>query len=134
MTFHVTKDNTLQVLQGSKEQIQKGFNAIGLTAVNYAQRGCPVDTGRLRNSISYITQTKQGGQNTQQKAKAKTEDYAPRGIPEKNAVYIGTNVEYAPAQEYRDMRHKTGGAHFIKNAAANHGDEYKAIMEAALKS
>ena len=134
MTFQITKDNTLQVLQGSKEQIQKGFNAIGATAVSHAQRGCPVDTGRLRNSISYITQTKQGGQNSATGAKAKTEDHAPRGIPEKNAVYIGTNVEYAAVQEYRDMAHRTGGAHFIKNAAANHSDEYKAIMEAALKS
>ena len=51
-----------------------------------------------------------------------SEDYA----VEENDVYIGTNVEYAPVQENIH--------HFLKNAAANHGDEYKKIMETSLKS
>lgn len=133
MTWHVTLDNTALVLMAKENQVKNGLAAIGAEAVTYAQGGCPVDTGRLRNSISYMTQSKQGGQNSKNGEKAKAEDYAPRGLPDKNSVYIGTNVEYAPAQEYLDMTHKTGGPHFIKNAAANHGDRYKELMEAALK-
>ena len=48
-------------------------------------------------------------------------------------MYIGTNVEYAPYVEYGDnATHKTGGAHFLRDAAAEHGEHYKQIMEAAL--
>ena len=42
-----------------------------------------------------------------------------------NDVYIGTNVEYAKYQEYKH--------HFLKNAATNHGDEYKNIFAASMK-
>ena len=55
------------------------------------------------------------------------------------AVYIGTNVEYAPYVEYNEKaRHDPpefggGKAHFLRDAAANHGDHYRSIMEAALK-
>ena len=49
--------------------IKNGLEAIGLTAETYAKKETPVDTGRLRNSISHET--------------------------DKEAVYIGTNVEYA---------------------------------------
>jgi phage gpG-like protein len=70
-----------------------------------------VDTGRLRNSI-----TNKLGER-------------------ENAVYIGTNVEYAPYVEYNDKaRHYTGKTHFLRDAVQNHMDHYKAIMEAALKS
>lgn len=132
--FHVTQDNTALVLAATHKQVQNGLNAIGLTAATHAKRNCPVDTGRLRNSITFASETKTGGSNSDSGAKASSNDTARHGIPEGNAVYIGTNVEYAPAVEYLDRSHKTGGAHFIKNAAANHGDEYKAIMKAALEA
>ena len=96
-----------EVLSAFKEQIEKGLEAIGLTAEGYAKDNCPVDTGRLRNSISYAVQ--------------------------ENEVYIGTNVEYAPEVEFRDISHKTGQAHFLRDAATTHGNEYQQIMEAALK-
>ena len=134
ITFHVENDKTLMVLLAEKEQKIKGLNAIGSAAASHAKRNCPVDTGRLRNSISYASQNKQGGQNGDTGEKAKGEDYKMRGTPEDGAVYIGTNVSYAPAVEYIDRAHKTGGAHYIKNAAANHSEEYKKIMEAALKA
>ena len=54
-------------------QLEKGkhnaLTAIGATAETYAKKETPVCTGRLRNSISHET--------------------------DKEAVYIGTNVEYA---------------------------------------
>ena len=134
VTWHVKSNNIPLVLSASKKQVQNGLNAIGERAATHAKRGCPVDTGRLKNSISYITETKQGAMNSGEGEKAGGDDYKAKGKPENNAVYIGTNVEYAPAQEYLDMTHEVGGPHFIKNAAANHGSEYKKDMEAALKA
>ena len=63
------KDNSKQVLSAMEKGIKNGLEAIGLTAETYAKKATPVDTGRLRNSISHET--------------------------DKEAVYIGTNVEYA---------------------------------------
>ena len=62
-------DNSQQVLSALEKGIKNGLEAIGLTAETYAKKATPVDTGRLRNSISHET--------------------------DKEAVYIGTNVEYA---------------------------------------
>lgn len=63
------KDNSQQILSAMEKGIKNGLEAIGLTAETYAKKATPVDTGRLRNSISHET--------------------------DKEAVYIGTNVEYA---------------------------------------
>ena len=63
------KDNSEQVLSAMEKAIKKGLEAIGLTAEGHAKKITPVDTGRLRNSISHAT--------------------------DKEAAYIGTNVEYA---------------------------------------
>lgn len=104
-------DKSAEVLAAMKQQVLLGLEMMGQEAEGYAKDDCPVDTGRLRNSIAHAVD---GGE---------------------NIVYIGTNVEYAPYVEYGEHAyHKTGGAHFLRNAAANHGDHYKALMEAALKS
>ena len=63
------KDNSQRILTAMEKGIKNGLEAIGLTAETYAKQETPVDTGRLRNSISHET--------------------------DKEAVYIGTNVEYA---------------------------------------
>ena len=63
------KDNSQQILSALENGIKNGLEAIGLTAETYAKKATPVDTGRLRNSISHET--------------------------DEEAVYIGTNVEYA---------------------------------------
>ena len=62
-------DNSEQVLSAKKKKKKRGLEAIGLTAEGHAKKITPVDTGRLRNSISHAT--------------------------DKEAAYIGTNVEYA---------------------------------------
>ena len=99
-----------EVLRAMREQVALGLEAIGQEAEGYAKDDCPVDTGRLRNSISH-----------------KVEE-------QEEAVYIGTNVAYAPYVEYGEYEHKTGKNHFLRDAATNHSEHYKKIMEAALKS
>lgn len=101
-------DNSAAVLDEMKVKMAAALEAIGGQAEMYAKTDCPVDTGRLRSSISH----------------AVSDDTA----------YIGTNVEYAPDIEYRDMNHKTGKAHFLRDAAATHGEEYKKITQDILQS
>lgn len=101
-------NNSSVVLEAFNKQVEKGAKAIGMTAEKYAKRDCPVKTGRLRNSITYAIL---------------------------NAIFIGTNVEYAKYVEYDDKAwHKSGKAHFLRDAATRHNDEYKKIMKAALSA
>lgn len=137
VTIKVTADNTQEVLRELEKKVNLALEAIGGEAEKYAKEGCPVDTGRLRNSITFATETAQGSPNTGgfttknggQPQQASASDYAKHGTPEKNTVYVGTNVEYAPEQEYYGRR-----KHFLKNALTMHSDRYKEITEAALKA
>ena len=100
------KDNTDEVLAALERAKRRGLEAIGLTAEGYAKRDTPVDTGRLRNSISHTT--------------------------DDEAAYIGTNVEYAPYVELGARGRQ--GVHMLKRAATEHTDEYKRIMEDSMKN
>ena len=100
------KDNTDEVLAAVERAKKRGLEAIGLTAEGHAKKETPVDTGRLRNSISHET--------------------------DDEAAYIGTNVEYAPYVELGARGRK--GVHMLKRAATEHTDEYKRIMEDAMKN
>lgn len=64
-------DNSGLVKDALSDQIEKALLAIGMTAETYAKTGCPIDTGRLRNSITHEIRMNE------------------------NSVYIGTNVKYA---------------------------------------
>lgn len=103
-------DHSDEVITAMRDKVLLGLRSIGAEAEGYAKDDCPVDTGRLRNSI------------------------ANEVVDSESAVYIGTNVEYGVYVEYGDYKHTTGKNHFLRDAAANHGDHYAAIMEAVLKS
>ena len=100
------KDNTEQVLSAMGKAIERGLEAIGLTAEGHAKKETPVDTGRLRNSISHAV--------------------------EDRAAYIGTNVEYAPYVELGARGRN--GKHMLQRAATEHTDEYKRLMEDSMKN
>ena len=100
------KDNTDEVLSALEKAKKRGLEAIGLTAEGHAKKETPVDTGRLRNSISHAT--------------------------DDEAAYIGTNVEYAPYVELGARGRP--GVHMLQRSASEHTDEYKQIMEDALKN
>ena len=100
------KDNTDEVISALERAKKRGLEAIGLSAEGHAKMITPVDTGRLRNSISHAT--------------------------DDEAAYIGTNVEYAPYVELGARGRQ--GAHMLQRAATEHADEYKQIMEDALKN
>lgn len=100
------KDNTDEVLSALEMAKKRGLEAIGLTAEGYAKKDTPVDTGRLRNSISHAT--------------------------DDEAAYIGTNVEYAPYVELGARGRK--GVYMLQRAASEHTDEYKRLMEDSMKN
>lgn len=100
------KDNTAEVLAALERAKKRGLEAIGLTAEGHAKKETPVDTGRLRNSISHAT--------------------------DDEAAYIGTNVEYAPYVELGARGRP--GVHMLQRAASEHTDEYKKLMEDSMKN
>ena len=131
----IKNDNTRKTIEAMKKQLQVGLMACGAKAEGYEKEECPVDTGRLRNSITWAIRGKQSKPNTSQGAEARSEDYKLRGEPPEAELYIGTNVEYAPKQEYGDaITHKVGKAHFLRDSFSTHIDEYQKTLEAALNA
>ena len=70
--------NTVEFQPSGEEKIKKLLHQIGQKIVAYAKRNCPVDTGRLRASITYEIVRYEG----------------------KWILRVGTNVNYAPFVEY----------------------------------
>lgn len=125
-------DNSEQVLSEFNAAVLRALERCGSQAEGYAKDLVPVDTGRLRNSISH-----------------KVDDA-------EKAVYIGTNVEYAPYVElgtgkyvqggrptpwvYQDDNgnwHMTNGQRaqpYLKPAVADHAQTYRNIIEDELKN
>lgn len=103
----VQQDNTEAIQDAIADGIMEGLEKIGLVAEGYAKAKCPVDTGRLRNSITHMPK---GG-------------ISP-------AVCIGTNVEYGKYVEEGTSKHDAQP--FLKPAATEHGSEHKAIMQESL--
>lgn len=91
-----------EVLAAEAQARARALEIIGGKAESYAKRLCPVDTGRLRNSI------------THQQFDDHTE-------------IIGTNVEYAPFVELGTV--KMGARPYLRPAAENHTEEYKAVFQ-----
>ena len=102
----VVRDNTGQVADGIGSAVVAALEEIGLLAESYAAKRCPVDTGNLRGSI--------------------THEVDAAG----NAVYIGTNVEYAPYVELGTSRQ--GAQPFLRPAASGHAAQYRRVLRKAL--
>ena len=100
------KDNTDEVLCALERAKKRGLEAIGLTAEGHAKKITPVDTGRLRNSMAHAV--------------------------DDDAAYIGTNMSYAIFVE-TGARGRSG-VHMLQRAATEHTDEYKSLMEDAMKN
>lgn len=125
-------DHSAEVLSALDAAIARGLEKCGLVGEGYAKKLCPVDTGNLHNSITH-TVTNSG----------------------ERAAYVGTDSEYAIYVEmgtgkyvtggrptpwvYKDAKgnwHMTHGQRarpYIKPAVAEHGEQYKRIIEAELK-
>jgi len=122
-------DNSDDIKNALVQQLHLALDAVGITAQAYATLLCPVDTGNLRNSISYTVQG--------------------------DDVYIGSNVKYAPYVElgtgkfynngvggrqtpwvyYDEIKQRfvmTSGQKaqpFLKPAASEHTEEYNKLIK-----
>ena len=106
--LEVRANNAKAIEESMRSAFMVALEEVGLVAEGYAKRLCPVDTGRLRNSITH----------------AIFDEADPYAV-------IGTNVEYAAAVEYGTSKRK---AHpYLHPAAEEHGAEYARIIEARLK-
>lgn len=129
--FHI-EDHTAEVIKAKNEAVERALTAIGLQAVGYAIMKAPVDTGLLRNSLTFALNGK-SPQIDHYKADKGNEHGAYKGTApdEGDAVYIGTNVEYAPYVEFGTRL--TKAQEFLKPAVLDHLDEYERIAEKSLK-
>lgn len=114
------KDYSKLVMSAYEQARERSLEIIGLTAEKYAKGECRVDTGRLKNSITHAL----SGEST---SFSYTDDNGKSyngGISAPDdgdsAVYVGTNVEYAPIIETKD--------HFLVRAATTHPNTYKQII------
>lgn len=136
---YTTKDNTKEVLSALEKAIERGLEAIGLTAEGHAKKvitqAKAVDTGRLRNSITYAVSGKSAN------ISSYSGDHGEEGgtyegtAPDDKgkAVYIGTGVEYAVGIETGSHR-KAGAVHFLQRSATEHTAEYKKLLEDSMKN
>lgn len=97
------KDNSENVKSAYDQARERSLEIIGLTAEKYAKEIVPVDTGRLRNSITHEVDAKD--------------------------VYIGSNVEYAPHVECGTIHQKAQP--FLRPAATEHASTYNQIIQDA---
>ena len=65
------EDHSVEVIRAKDANVEAALEMMGLQCEKYTKMLCPVDTGRLRNSYTHDVRAGE------------------------EAVYIGTNVEYA---------------------------------------
>lgn len=98
----VRADNREAIANAIDRALVAALEKVGLVAEGYAKRACPVDTGRLRNSITHIVDE------------------------DGKCAIIGTNVEYAPYVELGTRHQKPQP--YLKPAAEDHESTYRSIF------
>lgn len=126
-----------------EDELEKFINRVltkwGMRAESLAKRLAPVDTGLMRNSITWAIEGREANiheyTDNDRKKRGKYEGQAPNESKEHpRSVYIGTNVEYAKYQELGSYKHKVGQSPFLKPAIDNNREEFKQIYEEELKT
>lgn len=144
-------DHSGTVLEATQEAIETALEAMGVTAEDYAKLLCPVDTGRLRNSITHAVSGKsaaiseyrsnsthadtpvtQKNGTAGKPAPVVTGSYSGVAPSDGRSVFIGTNVEYAQAVETGDSGRTPQP--FLRPAITNHKDEYVKILKNQLRN
>lgn len=157
-------DNSDKVKDRFAKALIVALTKCGLLAERYAKQNITdvraIDTGLLRNSITYALDGEEAAKRSYKASKGgKVGNYsgkAPKEPDGSGAVFIGTNVEYGPYVElgtgihtaggrqdpwvYKDDRgvwHRTNGMKarpFLKPAIADHTEEYNKIIREAMEN
>lgn len=99
--------HTDEILDALDEQVEAALTAVGMQAETYAKQLAPVDTGRLRNSITNEVDVSD------------------------KSVTIGSAVEYAPFVEQGTSKRRAKP--YLRPAIIDHRDDYQRIVENILK-
>jgi hypothetical protein len=126
------ESNREEILRELERLSEDALEAVGLkmeaNIKNNITQMRAVDTGRLRGSITYATNTSHStGQSP-----AVSEDFATLSTPPEGTVCAGTNVEYAEFVE-RGWS-KAAARPFLQKGVTEHMKEYTDIIEEYLKS
>ena len=100
------QDHSEEFIREMDAALRAAFEEIGQNAEAYAKAACPVDTGRLRNSISHKSTERM--------------------------MQVGTNVEYAPAVELGTSRQKPQP--YLRPSVEDYIDKYQTIIVNELKN
>ena len=106
VTIEVKVDNTRAVLDETQAHKERALIKCGAAWESYAKQGAPVDTGRLRNSITHELESP-------------------------DTVAIGSDVKYAIYQEMgttRNGKPAVPAKWFLKLAGVMHIEEYENII------
>ena len=104
--LEVVANHTNEVIAAMDIAIARGLEAIGIEAESDAAAICPVDTGRLRNSITHTIDAND------------------------KAAIIGTNVSYS--LYVHEGVHGRKGQPFLRDAVTKNVSKYRDILKAAL--
>ena len=116
-------NNINRKVNAVSKNIDEAYLEVGERGVGNLKRETPVDTGRLRQSMSYTVDKKV---------------YSPLGMSsdnvkathEKDVVIIGTNTVYAPSVKYRATNGSQG---FMLRAYQLTKKQAKSVFEQAIK-
>ncbi len=133
--------NITYVRKATERAMKKAARMIGGTVAGHAVEACPVDTGLLRNSITFalggeppeITSYQSNDTDKNGKQIERTEgqytENAPKDDDNEVTVYVGTNVQYAPYQELGAPSINLDPHPFLRPAMENYTEEIEQIIE-----
>lgn len=137
--------NVREVKRATEKAMMKAARMVGGTVEGHAKELCPVDTGLLRNSITfaiggevpntmdYVSNDKDKNGNPVERQKGHYEGQAPADDDNQVTVYVGTNVEYAPYQELGAPNIHLDARPFLRTAFEMFQNEIEQILERCLK-
>lgn len=132
------KDNSKEILAALEERVLKAATICGMTVEGYAKKLTTVDTGLLRNSITYAVSGEKAAIEKYEADRPKpgrknSGEYSGTAPEASNgtAVYIGTNVAYSGCVECGTS--KMAAKPFLKPAVADHANTYRNIIKRTLK-
>lgn len=125
--------NRINVERNERSAMKKAARMIGGSVEGHAKELCPVDTGLLRNSITFAV----GGEGARgsvyyDNAMETMGEYAgeaPKDSDGQVTVYVGTNVQYAPYQELGAPSINLPAKPYLRPAFENNMDEFQQIIK-----
>ena len=138
-SIQIRNDQTKKILRELQTRIDDALEMCGAQAERNAKLNLEhaprrIDTGLLRNSITYALHGKAPNAMSYTADRAREEggivpsgSYGGSAPDGTNTVYIGTNVEYAWYVE--EGTRKMVPSHFLRDALSDHDSEYKNLIE-----